>query len=47
MEKDIAAIYIIEFFAMFSSMSFIVSSLTFRYLIHLVLIFLYGVKKII
>ena len=43
--EDPAVIYVGECFAYFSSRSFIVSSLTFRSLIHFEFIFVYGVKK--
>ena len=43
--EDLAVIYIVECLPMFSFNSFIVSSLTFRSLIHFEFIFLYGVKK--
>ena len=38
-------IYVGECFPMFSSRSFIVSGLTFRFLIHFEFIFVYGVRK--
>ena len=45
-EKYTAAIYVsLCFLPMFSSSSFIVSSLTFRSLIHFELIFMYGIKE--
>ena len=43
-KKNIAATYIKEHLPMLSSKSFIVSSLTFRSLIHLEFIFVYGVR---
>ena len=44
-EKEIAAIYVESVLPMFSSRNFIVSSLTFRPLIHFYLIFVYSIKE--
>ena len=43
--EDLALIYVIDCSAYVSSKSFMVSSLTFRYLIHFEFIFVYSVKK--
>ena len=43
--EDLALIYVIDCSAYVSSKSFMVSSLTFRYLIHFEFIFVYGVRK--
>ena len=43
--EHLALIYVIECSASVSSKSFIVSGLTFRYLIHFECIFVYGVRK--
>ena len=44
-EKDVAVIYLKECFDYVSSRSFLVSSLSFRSLIHFELIFVYEVKE--
>ena len=44
-EKEIAAIYVESVLPMFYSRTFIVSSLTFRPLIHFYLIFVYSIKE--
>ena len=44
-QKDLAVIYVIDVLPMFSSKSFIESSLTFRSLIHFEFIFVYGVRE--
>ena len=44
-KKDVAVIYVRDNSAIFSSRSFIVSGLTFRSLIHLEFIFVYGVRR--
>ena len=43
--EDLALIYVIKYSAYASFKSFILSGLTFRYLIHLGFIFVYGVRK--
>ena len=43
--EDLAVIYVGECSALFSSRSFIVSGLTFRFLIHFEFIFVYSVRK--